>query len=47
MLDTMQGNDKVNNVFQFIKKDIKKWYKFSFNTICDDVPLGFTIHFHK
>lgn len=33
VLDTMQANDKVDNVFQFIKTDINRWYRFAFNTI--------------
>ncbi len=33
ILDTLQGNSKVNRVFQFIKNDIKKWYWFAYNTI--------------
>ena len=33
ILDTMQGNNQVKKVFQFVKNDIKKWFWYSNNTI--------------
>lgn len=32
-LDTLQGANKVETVFQFIKNDIEKWFKFDDNSI--------------
>lgn len=32
-LDTMRGRNKVENIFEFIKNDIKRWYKYSHKAI--------------
>ncbi len=33
VLDTMPGNDDVNRIFQFVKRDLRKWCWYSGNTI--------------